>query len=294
MSLIDMTRARSRAEERARAVATMSGVSVRELTEHAEHVEAERLVTGIWQGEPPISRTLMRMLSSIGGYVAGAFRGADLVGITVGFVAAPDGSAKCHLHSHIAGIHPQFRGRNVGWAMKLHQRAWALEHDIETISWTFDPLVRRNAFFNLTKLGAGASSYLTDFYGEMTDGINHAQGSDRLWVTWELCSDRAERAAAGAPGEADLLAMATKGQVVLSVDADGGPAEHASDGRATVLVCAVPEDIETMRVQDPGLARTWRGALRRVMTTALERGSRIEGCVRTGRYLLVHEGGDAS
>jgi hypothetical protein len=179
MATSDASRVRARAEERARAAATMSGVSVRELTEHAEHIDAERLMGEIWRGEPPIPRTVLRMLSSIGGYVAGAYRGGELVGVSVGFVAAPAGAAKWHLHSHVAGIAPQYRGHNVGWAMKLHQRAWALEHGLETISWTFDPLVRRNAFFNLTKLGADASFYLSDFYGEMTDVINLDQGSER-------------------------------------------------------------------------------------------------------------------
>lgn len=285
---------RARAEERACAVAAVSGVSVRELTEHAEHAQAERLMSDVWQGEPPIPRTVLRMLSSIGGYVAGAYRGAELVGISVGFVAAPRGSAKWHLHSHVAGVAPQHRGRNVGWAMKLHQRAWALEHGLETISWTFDPLIRRNAFFNLTKLGADASSYLTDFYGEMTDGINLDHGSDRLWVTWELCSERAERAAAGEPERADLLALAASGEIALAVGNDGGPREDTIDERAQVVVCVVPADIEAMRVADADLARSWRSALRRAMTTAFQRGRRIEGCTRTGRYLLVRKEGDAS
>lgn len=128
----------------------------------------------------------------------------------------------------------------------------------------------------------------------MKDGINHDQGSDRLWVRWELCSEKAERAAEGEPGEADLLAMAIKDEVVLSVGPDGGPQEKAIDGRPRVLVCAVPEDIEATRLGDPELARVWRVALRRVMTTGLEHERRIEGCVRTGRYLLVHKRGDAS
>ncbi len=290
-----MVQARARARERARAVAAASGVSVRELSGHAERAEAERLVGEIWTGETPVPRTIMRMVSATGGYVAGAYRGAELVGVAVGFVAAPDGSARWHLHSHVAGIAPEHRGRGAGWAMKLHQRAWAMERGIETISWTFDPLVRRNAVFNLTKLGADAPAYLVDFYGEMTDGVNVDQGSDRLWVRWELFSERAERAAQVADGEqvdAGLLEMVAGGavEVALSAGADGAPQEHAVDGRAEVLVCAVPDDVEAMRLADPGLARDWRGALRRAMTAALEEGRRIEGCTRTGRYVLV--GGD--
>ncbi len=282
----------ARAWERARDVAAASGLSVRELSGHAEHAEAERLVSEIWTGETPVPRTIMRMVSSTGGYVAGAYRGAELVGVAIGFVAAPDGSARWHLHSHVAGIAPEHRGNGAGWAMKLHQRAWAMERDIETISWTFDPLVRRNAFFNLTKLGADATAYLVDFYGEMTDGVNVDQGSDRLWVRWELCSERAERAADGERVD-DRLLQVTSGdavEVALSAGPDGAPQEHAVDGRAEVLVCAVPDDVEAMRLADPGLARAWRGALRRAMTAALGEGWRIEGCTRTGRYVLAGGG----
>ncbi len=56
--------------------------------------------------------------------------------------------------------------------MKLHQRAWAIARGIPVIEWTFDPLVARNAYFNIRKLGAMPVEYLPNFYGIMGDGIN--------------------------------------------------------------------------------------------------------------------------
>lgn len=78
-----------------------------------------------------------------------------LVGGSVGFFGAPLG---VDLHSHMAGVSAVGRGRNVGYALKFHQRGWASERGIEQITWTFDPLVARNAYFDLGKLGAVPTS----------------------------------------------------------------------------------------------------------------------------------------
>ena len=59
--------------------------------------------------------------------------------------------------------------------------------------WTFDPLVARNAWFNLGKLGAVADAFGRAFYGEMTDEINAGDRSDRLVVRWDLDPDPAPR-----------------------------------------------------------------------------------------------------
>ena len=96
---------------------------------------------------------LLRAFTKAGNYVGGAFDGGRLVGACVGFFHAP---AEDALHSHIAGVAPGLTGRNVGFALKLHQRAWALLRGVSEIAWTFDPLVSRNAYFNLVKLGAPA------------------------------------------------------------------------------------------------------------------------------------------
>ena len=72
----------------------------------------------------------------------------------------------------------------LGRAMKLHQRAWAADHGLAWVTWTFDPLVRRNAWFNLDVLGAQVHEYLVDFYGPIDDAINAGDESDRLLVAW--------------------------------------------------------------------------------------------------------------
>ncbi len=97
------------------------------------------------------------------------------------------GGAAQPRHRHPARVQHSGAGR----AMKLHQRDWAAERDIPWITWTFDPLVRRNAWFNIEVLGAQVSEYLVNFYGPMTDSINAHDESDRLVVAWPTDPDAA-------------------------------------------------------------------------------------------------------
>ena len=80
-----------------------------------------------------------------------------MVGAALGFLGSDDRGT--YLHSYIAGVKEALRGGNVGFALKQHQRAWTLEHGLTRVTWTFDPLVRRNAYFNLVKLGATAVAF---------------------------------------------------------------------------------------------------------------------------------------
>ncbi len=107
-----------------------------------------------------------------------------MVAASAGFFGHP--GERVSYHSHITGVLPSAQGRGVGLAVKHHQYAWALEHGVAEIVWTFDPLLARNASFNLARLGADVVSYLPDFYGAMSDGVNAGQGSDRLYVHWDV------------------------------------------------------------------------------------------------------------
>ncbi|HEX8007458.1 MAG TPA: GNAT family N-acetyltransferase, partial [Trebonia sp.] len=201
--------------EAAEAAAAAVGVRIRELTGLADLDAACRLFGEIWRPEPaspPMTIELMRALAKAGNYVAGAFDGGSgggpLIGACVGFFGPP---ADETLHSHIAGVSAAAAGRGVGFALKLHQRAWALRRDVIEIAWTFDPLVRRNAHFNLAKLGARPTEYLTNFYGGMNDGINGADDTDRLLVRWQLRAPGVAAACAGKFSPASMAAELARG-----------------------------------------------------------------------------------
>ncbi|MDR5699004.1 GNAT family N-acetyltransferase [Agromyces aerolatus] len=235
-------------------------VTVRELTELSEHVAVVDLLGEIWgrSTNPPVTTEMLRALTKAGHYVSGAFVGSRLVGATIGFASAP---GRRILHSHIAGVAPDRTGLGIGTAMKLHQRAWALERELDAIEWTFDPLVSRNAYFNICKLGALPTEYLVDFYGVMDDGINGADQTDRLLVRWEL---GARAAPAGA-----------------------APAGAALPDRAALRAVAVPDDIERLRRDDPDGARAWRQRVRDELGGLMRADGRVVGFER-GRGYLVH------
>nr|WP_233159090.1 GNAT family N-acetyltransferase [Actinophytocola xanthii] len=271
----------------AAAAARAARVSVRELTDLAELNQVVDLFATIWgrSANPPVTIELLRAFTKAGNYVTGAFEADRLVGACVGFFHAPAGDA---LHSHIAGVSASATGRSVGFALKLHQRAWALSRGVSEIAWTFDPLVGRNAYFNLAKLAARPAEYLTNFYGPMLDAINGDQDSDRLLVRWRLRDPAVALAAAGrGVGTVAETELAAGAGVALRVGEDGAPVPGPLD-RAVSLV-AVPGDIEKLRVTDPGMARRWRVALRDALTGLVAAGGRIDGFDRTGWYVVRRE-----
>ncbi|MEV4254731.1 GNAT family N-acetyltransferase [Spirillospora sp. NPDC049652] len=257
----------------------MTEVDIRLLEEVGDLEAVRRLYEEIWRTGAtgtPVTADFLRALAKAGGYVSGALVDDELVGACFGFFAPPPCEA---LHSHIAGVLARAQGRNIGFALKAHQREWALEHGAREIWWTFDPLIRRNAHFNLVKLGADATEYLPDFYGPMDDDINRTDPTDRLFVRWRLASAHVEAACAGTPRTATV-----SGPALLAPGRDGGP--RLGRTAAKVVAVAVPDDVEALRERDPALASAWRMAVREVLGGLLDDGGTVRGFDRTAGYLV--------
>jgi predicted GNAT superfamily acetyltransferase len=202
------------ADEAAARAAKAASVVVRSLESIAE-IEAAIAVFGqIWApegGNSAIRLDLLRALTKAGNYASGAYDVAsgELLGACVGFFGPP---SHAELHSHIAGVVPAGLGRSVGFALKVHQRSWCLRRGVRVIAWTYDPLVRRNAHFNLVKLGARPAEYLRNFYGVMDDAINGGTETDRMLVHWDLLSPEA--------GGARVTGFDRNGWYVVSMERD--------------------------------------------------------------------------
>lgn len=219
-SLVDA--ARREAEAAARA----AGVEIRPATQGAVQAVQEIMAT-VWGPAQRLQANLLMAMAHAGGTIAAAVRGEEPVGACVGFLGWNGG---VHLHSHMVAVRAGARTTGVGYALKLWQRAVCLEHGIAEIRWTFDPMVRRNAYFNLVKLGARVVDYRPDFYGEMDDIVNAGDFSDRFEVSWLLGSDDVAAALLGMPAAAT------------------GP-----EG-----LVALPEDYDALRREDPPAARQSR------------------------------------
>jgi predicted GNAT superfamily acetyltransferase len=213
----------ARASDEAEAAAEAAGVEIRPLTSLDEAVEATRVMVATWGSTQNTGHELLRAMQASGNVLLGAFDGGRMVGFVFGFYGRDDEG--WHHHSHMLAALPERRHAGVGYALKLAQRAAVLGAGVALMRWTFDPLVARNAWFNLGKLGAVADRFHRNFYGEMDDDINRGERSDRLEVRWDL----------GA--------------------APPGGAWFPEEAEATVVV---PADYARLRSEDLGAARSER------------------------------------
>jgi predicted GNAT superfamily acetyltransferase len=265
--------------------ASAAGVEIRVLTDLAGQSLARQLFDQTWStdGNTQVTSNLMQALVHSGAYVSGAFIGDRIVGAAFAFPGR-DSSGHWHLHSHLAAVLEDVRDRRIGAALKWHQRSWAIQNGYETITWTFDPLVRRNARLNLLKLGVYVCDYYEDFYGDMADALNAGDATDRAMARWELLSDRTMRAAASLNGlDPDPIPIGAI--VALSVEADE-PVVLQISSSADVLLVALPADIIDIREKNPALAARWRMAVRSVLSPVLASGMEITGFTGDGSYLV--------
>ena len=248
-------------------------VTIRMLHTLAEATAVVRLFAAIWdapEDQAPIDVSMVMAFAHSDCYVAGVYEGEALIGGSVGFLG---GRQREILHSHVTGVLDSRTSAGVGHALKQHQRDWALDRGLTTITWTFDPLIARNAYFNLTRLGGRLSEYLVDFYGPMTDGRNLGQPSDRAFVRWDLMT-------AVPPGEWPELSA------VLIIGPDGLPMFRPEMVSGSPVELIIPADIEALRRADPQAALQWRIALREAMTTLLDDGWTVTGFRRAGGYVI--------
>ncbi|TDW30518.1 GNAT family N-acetyltransferase [Cryobacterium psychrophilum] len=190
-------------------------------------------------------RSMLLALDYAGNTILVALGDGRPVGAAVGFLGWSGG---LHLHSHMATVVPWRRSHGVGYALKLFQRALCLEQGVTEMRWTFDPLIRRNAHFNLVKLGAEVTTFLPDFYGRLDDAITGNDQSDRFEVRWRLDSGRVRRALNG----------------------DTPPAWSGTERLALNV------DFEQLRATDPEAAIRLRTDSRLLFTNAMASGLRPE------------------
>lgn len=214
--------------------------------------ELSTFLATIWQGEDDVTPfDLILAAVHVGGYGALAKANGKVVGASFGFLG--DYAGDRILHSHVTGASVP----GAGLALKMHQRRWAAENGLSAITWTFDPLVRRNCVFNFEKLGAYAIEYLPNFYGTMTDVINAGDDSDRLLAYW--------------PTDGDLDSVAGECDQFALKNIDGSPVRQSFDPARAYWV-ELPADIESLRKSDLSSAKEWRLAVRDLMHGPIENG----------------------
>jgi predicted GNAT superfamily acetyltransferase len=222
----------------------------------------------------------------VGAFLALALAGDEAIGFVYSFYGIKDW--RFVHHSHMLAVLPPYRSTNAARDLKSAQRDYCLERGLEVVTWTMDPLQSRNARFNLAKLGAYASEYHDDFYGEMPDKLNAGMPSDRFVMEWPIATDRVDRRLRGEDAIGSLADAEREVPYVLAIDGDKPGREGKIEG--SHLLAATPWDIEAIKKRDIGLAREWRLAQRRSLGAALQLGyAAVEYLVdgERGAYLLV-------
>jgi predicted GNAT superfamily acetyltransferase len=217
------------------------------------HVALE-VCRAVWGADAVRDVDLYFVAATHGGYFGVAWVEGKAVGAAFGLLS----NGGRGLHSHMTAVISEYAGLGIGYGLKQHQRAWAASRGIETITWTYDPLVRRNAWFNLVRLGAQVTGYEVNYYGALGDAINGNDESDRLMVSW-------------------------------SVNAEAG---SAIETRPDDVLVTIPDDIETLRSSErsgrsvPDQSSLWRLRMRADLQPALLQGWRLVGVSADYQYVL--------
>jgi len=200
-----------------------------------------------------------------GGATFGAFDGDKMVG----FVITLPARSNHELWSHIAGVLEGYRGQGIGQGLKLAQRDWALEQGCRVINWTFDPMRRQNAHFNINLLGTTSHVLHENIYGDMEDALNAGMKSDRIEAHWQITKS----SSAGKE-----IVDSGKLPFILSREAAmKGYLGDLSTWDAAGYRVEIPYHLDDLKRGDLQAAIRWQAALRTTLRSAFENQFHISG-----------------
>lgn len=286
-------------EALSKSVNSKRSVTIRDL----ESIDDLRLVPpveqAVWGGDDRdiVPVLLLIAAKEAGSILIGAFDQQRLIGFVFGFPGLEHGEIS--IHSHMTAVLPEYRDLNLGYQLKLAQRERSLAMNIRRITWTFDPLQARNAHFNFAKLGVVSDRYKIDFYGRESTSTLHQNGTDRLWVSWFLESDRV-RARLKPTGASP--AIEEPHMLLLRCDERGRPVcgDLGSALAGASVGIQIPWEIAAIEEKDSGLAVGWRQATRGAFVDCLKSGFYVADFRRgsspqsPGTYILKKEKSDSS
>lgn len=200
-----------------------------------------------------VNPRLLAGIAANGGSVVGALDPDDrLVGFAYGFLGT-DGDRTYH-YSQAAVVAPGLQSKGLGRRLKLAQREVALGWGTTAMRWAYDPMLTRNAHFNLDVLDARGIAFEPDLYDE--------PDTDRIVVEWDLTKDPARR------------------RLPEDLPAEGGWAQLIKEPDRILL--GVPSDIATVRAQRPAEAARVATAVRELMTGLFADGYQAVSCQSVG------------
>ena len=230
-------------------------IEIRELHSLKDQFHARMIFDTVWpaMNETQVTANLLQALVHSGSYLVGIFDGPKIVGASFAF---PSIEPEVHLHSHMTAFIESYRDQGLGTLVKMHQWQWAKDRGYASITWTFDPLVRRNARLNILKLGADLVEYNPNFYGNMADELNNGDESDRIMVRWDTSGEKP------------------------------APRVEIEEPPYDAELIPLPADIIEVRRTDPELANRYRMEVREAFLSAFAAKKRVIGFSAHNEYVL--------
>ena len=232
-----------------------SNISIRPLSSLPDQDLGRMIFDKTWAMDAgtEITPNLLQAMIHSGAYLSGAFVDGECVGAAFAFPATTGG---LHLHSHMTAVLDSFRDKGIGYALKVDQYKWAKQNNYKEITWTFDPLVARNAKLNVLKLGVDISAYYPNFYGDMPDELNAGDESDRVMASLKVIGN--------APTPRTSISTPDKSAILI----------------------AIPDDIVAIRGKDLAENLRWRRSVRDEFVSALARGGKVIGFSANNEYVV--------
>lgn len=285
-------------------------IEIRPLTTLAEMQQAEAVQRHAWNMDD-LEITSVHTLHALqhnGAALIGAFADEKLVGFCLGVLGVVDARhrvdqmiERLKMYSVMAAVLPDYQGRNIGQQLKLAQRDFCLDMDVSLITWTYDPLEGRNAYFNIAKLGAVCRTYHLDFHGDL-GGINAGLPTDRFEVEWWVMSSRVVHKLDDPKRPFPLTSFSQSSVPLINAttwNQDGWPVppsdyDYASSSHVRV---EIPANFQALKQHDISLAQQWRMHTRVLFTQLFHDGFFIIDFIAEtdsagklhGFYLLAQE-----
>ncbi len=248
-------------------------IHIRPVQDHTEYHAIEQIQRAAWGAVDAaiVPPNILIATHKNGGLVLGAFdtgasadtppsdTPAPVVGFVFGFLGQTSSGKMKHC-SHMAAVLPAYQNMDIGYRLKCVQRTHVLAQSFDLITWTFDPLESRNAYFNLRKLGTTACTYFRNIYGPDPFAPGGAGlPSDRFQADWFLNSQRVHSRLRSNPTIPSLSDLRANGVAVINPDPpDTPPDEAAVTSGATQLLVQIPGNFRAIKQQDSDLAQRWR------------------------------------
>lgn len=257
----------------------MNDIAIRPISRSSEFDSLEEVQAIIWgmDDREIVPGRMMHSLQYNGACLLGAFHHDKLVGFILGVISTVEwlrqridqvAAARLQMYSVMMGVLPEYQGQDIGRQLKVGQRDFALRVGIRLVTWTFDPLESRNAWFNFGKLGVVCHRYLRNFHGEMS-GLNAGLPTDRFHAEWWVTSNRVESRLTARRRPLTLEAFLGGGAILVNesrFNAAGRPTppEQFIESDKRMLLIEIPANFQQIKREDMPLAQRWREHGRRI------------------------------